>query len=145
MRHVSTNAALMSEERKDQDIRALTDAMERRKIQAQVNTGETPLVYRVGYALPENPPRVTIIILTRNFYSLLHQCVESILAKTDYPDYEILIIDNGSDQAETLAYMDDLNEKGKARILRDDRPFNFSALRQSGSTSGRRQPHRHAQ
>lgn len=128
MRHVSINYSQAAEERRDQDIRALAAAMERRQIRARVGAGDAPLVYRVRYDLPDDPPRVTIIILTRNFYSLLHQCVESILAKTDYPNYEILIVDNGSDQADALAYMDALKKEGKARLVRDDRPFNFSAL-----------------
>ncbi len=127
-RHVSIYDSQVSEERKTQNIRALAAAMKRRQIQAQICQGEAPLVYRVRYDLPEAPPRVTIIILTRNYYTLLHQCVESILAKTDYPDYELLIVDNGSDQAEALAYMDALKKAGKALIIKDDRPFNFSSL-----------------
>jgi GT2 family glycosyltransferase len=59
---------------------------------------------------------------------LLRRCVESILAKTDYPSYEIIVVDNGSQEAETLDYLRVLEQNGGARIIRDDRPFNFSVL-----------------
>ena len=48
--------------------------------------------------------------------------------KTDYPHYEIVIVDNGSDEAATLEYLQSLRGQPRIRIHRDDRPFNFSAL-----------------
>lgn len=84
--------------------------------------------YRVRYALPDTLPLVSLIISTRNGLHLIRKCVESILEKTTYPNYEILIVDNGSDDPETLRYFETLEAKSRARILRDDRPFNYSAL-----------------
>jgi GT2 family glycosyltransferase len=52
----------------------------------------------------------------------------SILEKTTYPNYEILIIDNGSDDPATLEYFAAIASDTRVRIIRDDRPFNFSAL-----------------
>ncbi|MCG8639505.1 MAG: glycosyltransferase family 2 protein [Desulfobacterales bacterium] len=117
--------------RQDQDIRALRSALKRRNIEADVTLGEAPLVYRIRYQLPDNPPRVTIIILTRNYYDLLYRCIESILKKTSYPNYEILIVDNNSDEQNVLDYMKALVREKKARVIRDDRSFNFSALNNS--------------
>lgn len=84
--------------------------------------------YRVRYALPDPPPMVSIIIPTRNGLHLILQCIRSVLKRTAYPNYEILIIDNGSDDPETLRYLESLELEPRVRILRDDRPFNFSAL-----------------
>lgn len=84
--------------------------------------------YRVCYALPKSLPLVSLIIPTRNHVELVRQCVESIIAKTSYKNYEILIVDNGSDDPETLGYFESLQRANKARVLRDDRPFNYSAL-----------------
>ncbi|WP_158686477.1 glycosyltransferase family 2 protein, partial [Pseudomonas aeruginosa] len=53
--------------------------------------------YRVHYALPDVLPLVSVIIPTRNALQLTRQCVESILRKTSYSNYEIIIVDNGSD------------------------------------------------
>ena len=83
---------------------------------------------RVRYALPAAPPLVTIIIPTRNGLNLLQTCLDSIAAKTDYPNYEILIIDNNSDDPATLLYFDDLVENGRARVEPYPHPFNYAAI-----------------
>ena len=84
--------------------------------------------YRVRYALPDLPPMVSLIIPTRNRVHLLRQCIESVLKQTNYTNYEILIVDNGSDDNETLSYFESLRTDSRIRILRNDGPFNFSAL-----------------
>ncbi|HVU23533.1 MAG TPA: glycosyltransferase family 2 protein, partial [Opitutus sp.] len=83
--------------------------------------------WRMRRALPAPPPKVSVIILTRNGESLLRLCLGSILAKTTYPDYEIIVVNNGSDEPGALAYFDELRAMG-VRILDSDLPFNFSAL-----------------
>ncbi|HHT8829283.1 TPA: glycosyltransferase family 2 protein [Burkholderia cenocepacia] len=84
--------------------------------------------YRVHYRLPEPGPMVSIIIPTRNGLSLLRQCIESILQRTTYSNYEIIVVDNGSDERETLDYLATLSTHERILIVRDDRPFNYSAL-----------------
>ncbi|MGZ5053641.1 MAG: glycosyltransferase [Methylobacter sp.] len=84
--------------------------------------------YRVQYALPKLLPMVSLIIPTRNAYQLIYQCIESIRNKTTYQNYEILIVDNGSDDSKTLKYFKSLESDPQIRILRDDGPFNYSAL-----------------
>jgi GT2 family glycosyltransferase len=93
--------------------------------------------YRVRYALPDSPPMVSLIIPTRNGVHLLRQCVESILNKTNYPNYEILIVDNGSDDNETLCYLKSLETDPRVRVLRRDSPFNYSALNNSAVQEAR--------
>jgi len=84
--------------------------------------------FRVRYALPENDPMVSLIIPTKNAHGLVKQCVESILNLTTYTNYEIIIVDNGSDDTESLAYFSELSHHPKIRVHRDDGPFNYSAL-----------------
>lgn len=84
--------------------------------------------YQAIYPLPDNPPLASIIIPTRNGLALLTQCINSILDKTSYPNYEILVVDNGSDDAKTLSYLYSLSTNPKIRVIRDDRPFNYSSL-----------------
>lgn len=83
---------------------------------------------RVRYALPACLPLVSLIIPTRNNIKLLKLCVESILAKTTYPNYEILIVDNGSDDPATLQYLKKIALEPRIRVMLDDSPFNYSAL-----------------
>ena len=71
--------------------------------------------------------RVSIIIPTRNGLDVLEPCIASILATI--PEHvEILIVDNGSDDAATLAYIDTMVAEGVVRVLRYDEPFNFSLI-----------------
>jgi O-antigen biosynthesis protein len=84
--------------------------------------------YRVRYALPDPPPLVSIIIPTRNQLSLLRQCVESVQKRTTYPRYELLVVDNASDDPATLDYLQELGKRPGCRVLRDERPFNYSQL-----------------
>ncbi|UZR28312.1 glycosyltransferase family 2 protein [Methylococcus mesophilus] len=75
---------------------------------------------------PERP-LVSIIIPTRNRADLLRNCIESIEARTAYDHYEILVIDNGSDEAQTLDYFREIAARG-VRVIPDPSPFNFSAI-----------------
>ncbi|VTU13769.1 N-acetylglucosaminyl-diphospho-decaprenol L-rhamnosyltransferase [Variovorax sp. SRS16] len=88
----------------------------------------TPRGHRARYALPSPPPFVSLIIPTRNALALVRQCIESIVAETAYPHYEILLVDNGSDDAEALAYFAELGAQPGITVIRDDRDFNYSAL-----------------
>lgn len=80
--------------------------------------------------LPEPAPAVTMVIPTRNRLELLKQCIESIVEVTEYPDYRFLIVDNDSDDPETLNYLQQLPKRDdlKADVLRVEGPFNYSKL-----------------
>lgn len=84
--------------------------------------------YEPAYDLPTDLPLVSIIIPTRNGKALLKQCIDSISKKTSYKNYEILIVDNGSDEPAALAYFEELSKKPNIRVVRDDSPFNYSRL-----------------
>lgn len=82
----------------------------------------------VRYAVPEPAPLVSLIVPTRNGLHLLRQCVESVLKHTRYPNFELLIVDNGSDDPATLDYLAQRTGDARVRVRRDARPFNYSAL-----------------
>jgi glycosyltransferase involved in cell wall biosynthesis len=84
--------------------------------------------WRVKYPIPEPPPPVTLIIPTRNEVILLRRCIDSIYKKTTYPNFEMIIVDNQSDDPDTLNYLLQLEKKEEIRILRYDAPFNYSAI-----------------
>ncbi|RYF84122.1 MAG: glycosyltransferase family 2 protein [Comamonadaceae bacterium] len=106
--------------------RALTEHLERTGVRGRAE--HVGIGYRVHYALPDVPPKVSIIIPTRNAQALVRQCVESIQRRSTYPDWEIVLVDNGSDDPAALAYFQQLAQNPRIRVLRDDRPFNYSAL-----------------
>jgi len=107
--------------------RALNDHFARTQVSAQAKLLDFGM-YRAQYAIPKSAPLVSLIIPTRNGLSLIKQCIESLFAKTTYKNFEVLIVDNNSDDPETLDYFASLADNEKIRVLRDERPFNYSAL-----------------
>lgn len=93
-----------------------------------VESGPLPLTYRVRYPLPDPVPRVAIMVPTRDGYRHLHRCVEGLLARTEYPAYEVLIVDNQSRDPQTLDWMTRIARDRRVRLLRYDAPFNYSAI-----------------
>ena len=81
---------------------------------------------------PNTNPLVSLIIPTKNGKALVKACIESILEKTTYKNYEILLIDNGSDEQESIEYFDYLDTLNKVRVLRYPAPFNYSAINNFG-------------
>lgn len=71
-------------------------------------------------------PSITVIIPTRNRVDLLRTCLEGI-ASTAYPQLDVIVVDNGSDEPETLDYLAAL-EKSQIQVMRHPGPFNYSAI-----------------
>ena len=107
---------------------ALYDHFSRRKLAVQLQEVDGGH-WRVIYPLPSPAPLVSLVIPTRNCVDLLRTCVASILQLTDYPAYEILIVDNQSDDPATLAWLGEIvTMDSRVRVLAYDRPFNYSAI-----------------
>jgi len=109
----------------DAGRRCVAAALARRGVAGEVHEVDGTGFAEVRFALPEPAPRVSILIPTRDG-RLLERCVDSVLERTTYPNYEVVIIDNGSVKPATAAYLSRLGDG--VRVLRDDRPFNYSAL-----------------
>ncbi len=86
-----------------------------------------PALYRVHWPLPAQLPRVSLIVPTRDQYKLLHSCIEGLLGKTDYPNLEIIVVDNQSTDPQTLAYLADIERRG-VKIVDHPYPFNYSTI-----------------
>lgn len=95
--------------------------------------------YRVFHPVPEPRLLVSLIIPTRDRPDLLRACVESVRALTDYPAWEMLVVDNGSRDSEALAYMASLEMDSRIRVLRYDCVFNYSALNNFAARAARGQ------
>lgn len=87
--------------------------------------------------LAKDQPLVTIIIPTRNRVELLRTCLTGIAA-TQYPNLEVIVVDNDSDDPETLSYLDALDPT-HARVLRHTGIFNYSAINNRAAQEARGQ------
>ena len=86
-----------------------------------------PALLRAHWPLPTQLPRVSLIIPTRDQYKLLHACIEGLLTRTDYPNLEIIVVDNQSTDQQTLDYLATLKERG-VTVLDHPFPFNYSTI-----------------
>ena len=107
---------------------AVHDFLLTKGIKSKVNSSPAfPTIYRIEYEIKNNP-LVSIIIPNKNHYDDLHKCVSSILDKTTYDNYEIVIVDNGSTDEDVKEYYEELKKENNIRILSYDHPFNYSAI-----------------
>ena len=77
---------------------------------------------------PTSLPPVTVVIPTRNRAELLRLSIDGLLTGTDYPDLEIIVVDNGSDEPDALALLEEIAADPRVRILSHPGPFNFAAM-----------------
>ena len=90
---------------------------------------QMPKAIRVVWPLPDYQPLVSVIIPTRDRADLLTRCIEGILQRTDYSNFEVLIVDNGSAEPVTLKLFERLlRDETRVRILPHPGPFNYSAM-----------------
>ena len=116
---------------------AVADALVRRGVRCEgVVQPEWAADIGVGiftHEFSDSGPEVTILIPTRNNHACLRRCIES-LKLTAYSDFHVLVLDDQSDDPDSVAYMSSLHG-GQFRLLRVPRrhdAFNFSALVNSG-------------
>nr|WP_269189899.1 glycosyltransferase family 2 protein [Enterococcus durans] len=113
----------------DSGVKALTDALNRRGIKGTFRPGLISGFYEVTYEVLQEE-LVSVIIPTKNGYDDLKLCVDSIIEKTSYPNYEIIIADNGSTDPKMqelfAEYKKQLDERFIVELI--DIPFNYSRI-----------------
>ena len=86
--------------------------------------------YRVKYPV-QGEPLISILIPNKDQVETLDQCLRSIKEKTDYSNYEIVIIENNSEKEETFRYYEKISSD-KIRVIRWEKEFNYSAINNFG-------------
>ncbi|MFP5375226.1 MAG: glycosyltransferase family 2 protein, partial [Acidimicrobiia bacterium] len=107
----------------DAGRRAVADALARRGIPGRVVDGLAPSTHRVRYAVA-GCPAVTVVVPTRDRVDLLRRCVESVLERSTYRHLDLLVVDNQTADAETLAYLGAL----PGRVVRYPHRFNYARM-----------------
>ncbi len=111
-------------------IKVVEKYLERTGKEGTVENGQdVPGIYKINYKVIGNP-KVSILIPNKDNSKLLKDAINSIIENTTYNNYEIVVIENGSTEKETLKYYDELKDKPKVKILRIDEngEFNYSRL-----------------
>lgn len=117
-------------------IRALESHLERCDIKGTVAMTEQYGLYRVKYEL-EKKPLVSILIPNKDHVDDLQRCVRALYEKNNYTNFEIIIIENGSEEEATFKYYDEISsihDNVKVVKWNNESGFNFSALNNYGAT-----------
>lgn len=124
-RGVSTHACI---ECRALETRAAEDFLFRRGVNGRVEPHPVAENVNRVVLIPDASPHVSIYIATRNAASLVQECVRSIRENTEYPNYDIVVIDNRSDEAELLDWLEVESNAGRLSVFDYDRPFNHSEM-----------------
>jgi len=114
----------------DASVQAVNEYLGRLKIPARVEGDAMTGCHRLELFFPANKPACSVVIPTRNAGELVSTCVESLFRLTEYPDFEVILADNGSDDPASLLAFARLKKKHGKRfqVLPCPGPFNFSRI-----------------
>jgi glycosyltransferase involved in cell wall biosynthesis len=107
--------------------KVLSDWIERNSLSAEVVEGAYQGSWRIKYKINDSS-KVSIIIPFRDKVYYLRKCVKSILEKTFYKNYEIVLINNRSVKESTFSYLDSMSKEKNITVLDYDREFHFGML-----------------
>jgi len=102
------------------------EALKRRQIKGRAEFVHDLYQYRVIYE-PEGTPLVSVVIPSKDHLDILRQCIDSIQKYTGYPNYEIIVVDNGSRETARSEIQQYLDEKHAVYIY-EPMAFNFSRM-----------------
>jgi glycosyltransferase involved in cell wall biosynthesis len=104
--------------------------LQRLGIAHEIRPGSSTILNRVDY-LHVDRPLVSIVIVGKDQASALQRCVESLLEKTAYGEYELLLVDNGSEGVEACAWFEGMAQLGseRVRVLRREQQLTVAQVR----------------
>lgn len=109
-------------------IPAIQDHLDRIGLKGTVEHGASLGTYRIRYEF-EGEPKVSIIIPNKDEKETLKTCVDSILNKTTYKNYEIVVVENNSTTEEIFDYYKELEQNPKVKVIKyPEQGFNYSKI-----------------
>lgn len=108
-------------------LKSLCNHLKRIKVDAQVVNGNKAGTFRVIFKIKEQP-LISIIIPTKDKVDYLKKCIDSILQKSTYKNFEIIIVDTGSIKKETKDYYQTIKNNPQIKFLKWNKKFNFSSV-----------------
>lgn len=88
-------------------------------------------IFKIRYQIIGSP-KISIVIANKDHKEDLKRCITSILEKSTYENYEIIVVENNSTQQEIFDYYEELKENEKIRVLTYEGEFNYSAVNNLG-------------
>lgn len=109
-------------------IKAVQAHIDRIGLKGEVVSGNTLGTYKVNYEIKGNP-KVSIVIPNKDYASTLKVCLKSIKRLTTYENYEIIVVENNSEEQKTFDYYDEIDGKDKIKVVKyPKKGFNYSKI-----------------
>lgn len=116
----------------DKGTIALERTLQRRGIKGKVKRDPMSAYHKVEYEL-DKEPLISIIIPTKDYADITETCLASIYEKTMYKNYEIILMDNRSEELETIQLFSKYEDSyDNFRVVKADFPFNYSKINNLG-------------
>ncbi|MBD7910216.1 glycosyltransferase family 2 protein [Clostridium cibarium] len=117
----------------DSAKKAIDEELVRKGIKGKTRDGKYIGTYEVDYEIIGNP-KVSILIPTKDHIEDLNRTIVSVIEKTDYKNYEIIVIENNSEQKDTFEYYKEIQEKYEnIKVVTWEKGFNYSAINNYGA------------
>lgn len=115
-------------------IKAVNEHLKRCNLDgAAQSSDEFPTIYRLTYEIKNNP-MISILIPNKDNINILSTCIESIIKKSSYKNYEIIVIENNSTEKETFDYYESLKKYNNVKLVKyeSNGEFNYSSINNYG-------------
>lgn len=113
------------------EIKVLREHFDRCSVKAEISYDEKAHIRHNCFKI-EKSAKVSIIIPNKEHKTDLKRCIDSILKRTGYPYYEIIIVENGSTSDEIKDYYNEISKIENIQVCRWDKGFNYSAINNYG-------------
>lgn len=114
--------------------KAINDHYKRLGIPASAEHTRNWGIYRTTFHW-NTKPLVSILIPNKDHIEDLKRCIRSIEQKTEYENYEIIVIENNSELGETFKFYDELEKHDHVKVIRYEGSFNYSAINNLGASN----------
>lgn len=118
----------------DSAKKAINESLARNGISGVANDGQYIGTYRIKYDIVGNP-KVSILIPNKDHIDDLDRAIKSIIRKTSYKNYEIIVIENNSEHKDTFEYYEEIQKNNdNIKVVYWEKGFNYSAINNYGAT-----------
>lgn len=93
-------------------------------------------IFKIRYQILGSP-LISIVIANKDHVADLQRCITSILEKSTYENYEIIIVENNSEEKQTFEYYEELKENNRITVITYEGAFNYSAVNNLGVKQAR--------
>jgi glycosyltransferase involved in cell wall biosynthesis len=115
--------------------KAVADALKRRNLKAKVTCHEIcPTIYQIKFE-PSKFPKVSIIITAQNALLLTKKSINSVRKHSNYPNFEIIVINNAPKDPEFLKYLKKEQSENKIKVIDYNKSFNPSEMNNIATSS----------